>query len=243
MCVSRLGSAVSWKRVVGELGLIVGLGSRVVTTNGPFTTLRRSGARSTAIAAVLVLPLLLPAPRRGRGGRSTSPSSCWRRWSRRRGWRTRSCCCRAGRASPGDGRLPLQRLCAEDIAPVTDDDVARETAGTFMGDHLIQAYRRVCDLWPHATLPESHWEPVTSDAPTLLLSGGRDPVTPPEAAEAVARHLPNSLHVVVPNGGHSVGGPCIAEMIRVLVDTGSLGAVDPSCVEAAPPTGFRLPGG
>jgi pimeloyl-ACP methyl ester carboxylesterase len=134
-------------------------------------------------------------------------------------------------------------LCAEDIAPLTDEDVARATRGTFMGDHLIQAYRRVCDLWPHAELPASHWEPVVSEAPTLLLSGGRDPVTPPEGAEAVARHLPNSLHVVVPNGGHGVGGPCIAEMMRVLVETARLDDLDPSCIQAASPTNFRVPDG
>lgn len=144
---------------------------------------------------------------------------------------------------PDTGGYHFSVLCAEDIAPVTDDDVAEATRGTFMGDHLIRAYRTVCDLWPYAELPASHWEPVTSDAPTLLLSGGRDPVTPSEGADAVARHLPNSLHVVVPNAGHGVGGPCIAEMIRVLVDTGRLDDVDTSCVQAAPGTRFRMPGG
>lgn len=133
-------------------------------------------------------------------------------------------------------------LCAEDIDPVTDDDVARATRGTFMGGHLIQGYRSVCDVWPHAELPPSHWEPVVSDAPTLLLSGGRDPVTPAEGAEAVARHLPNSLHVVVPNGGHGVGGPCIARMIATLLETASVDALDTSCIEATPPTEFRVPG-
>ena len=131
-------------------------------------------------------------------------------------------------------------LCAEDIAPLTDEHVARTTRGTFMGDHLIQAYRRVCDLWPYARLPQSHWQPVASDAPTLLLSGGRDPVTPPEGADVVARHLPNSLHVVVPNGGHGVGGPCIQAMITTLFETARLDGVDRSCVEAAPPTRFRV---
>lgn len=29
-----------------------------------------------------------------------------------------------------------------------------------MGDHLIQSYRGVYDVWPHAELPASHWEPV-----------------------------------------------------------------------------------
>lgn len=144
---------------------------------------------------------------------------------------------------PSTGGYHFSVLCPEDIAPLTDDDVDRATRGTFMGDHLIAGYRAACDLWPHADLPASHWEPVTSDVPTLLLSGGRDPVTPPEGAEAVARHLPNSLHVVVPNAGHGVGGPCFMEMMRVLITTDSLEGIDTSCVQTAPPTQFRVPEG
>lgn len=58
---------------------------------------------------------------------------------------------------------------------------------------------------------------------------------------SVARHLPNSLHVVVPNGGHGVGGPCIDQMIDALLETARVDGLDVSCVEAAPPTRFRLP--
>ena len=124
-------------------------------------------------------------------------------------------------------------LCAVDIAPLTEEDVARATAGTFMGAHLIDGYRTVCDLWPYARLPASHWTPVQSDAPTLLLSGSLDPVTPPEGAEAVAAHLANALHVVVPGGGHGVGGPCLERMVTTLIETASLDALDLTCVPRA----------
>jgi pimeloyl-ACP methyl ester carboxylesterase len=134
-------------------------------------------------------------------------------------------------------------LCAEDIAPTTDEDVARETAGTFMGGHLIENYRAACRTWPHASLPASHFTPVASAVPTLLLSGSRDPVTPPEGAEAVAAHLSRHLHVIVPNGGHGVGGPCIERMVGHLVTTGGLAGIDTSCVAKAPPTVFRVPPG
>ncbi len=129
-------------------------------------------------------------------------------------------------------------LCAEDIAPLTDADVARHTRGTFMGAHLINGYRAVCRQWPHARLPASHWTPVASDVPTLLLSGGRDPVTPPEGADSVAAHLTRKLHVVVPNGGHGVWNTCISRMVTHLITTASLDGVDTSCVAAAPPTRF-----
>ncbi|HUG39896.1 MAG TPA: alpha/beta fold hydrolase [Longimicrobiales bacterium] len=124
----------------------------------------------------------------------------------------------------------LSVLCAEDIDLVTDELAREATAGTFMGSALIDSYRAACAIWPHARLPAAHFEPVTRDIPTLLLSGSLDPVTPPEGAETVARHLPDALHVVVPGGGHGVGGPCIERMVVELIESGSLEGVDTSCV-------------
>jgi pimeloyl-ACP methyl ester carboxylesterase len=136
-------------------------------------------------------------------------------------------------APDGNAGHHFSVLCAEDIAPLTDAVVEAATNRTFMGSGLIDAYRSLCRLWPHAKLPADHWVPVRSDVPALLLSGGRDPVTPPEGAEAVAAHLSRSLHVVVPNGGHGVGGPCVQSMIVRLVTDGSLEGVDSSCIAAA----------
>ena len=133
-------------------------------------------------------------------------------------------------------------LCAEDIDPLSWDEIARETAGTFMGDFLIAGYKRVCERWPSAKLPQSYFAPVYSDKPALLLSGGRDPVTPVSGANAVAGHWPNSLHIVVPNGGHGQGGNCINQMILKLVATASVKGIDVTCVRSRPPTRFEFPG-
>jgi len=59
----------------------------------------------------------------------------------------------------------------------------------------------------------------------------------------VAEGWPNHVQVVVPNGGHGQGGPCINAMVVRLVQTGSLDGIDTSCVQDAPPTRFELPGG
>jgi hypothetical protein len=52
--------------------------------------------------------------------------------------------------------------------------------------------------------PLGDWvdEPVTSDVPTLVLSGRFDPITPPVGGEIVAKSLPNAVHYVFANGGH-----------------------------------------
>ncbi len=132
-------------------------------------------------------------------------------------------------------------LCAEDIGRVDEETIARETAGTFLGDYLIGGYARVCELWPYARLEPSFWQPVTSDVPALLLSGSRDPVTPPPGAEAVARHLSRSLHIVVPGAGHGVGGPCLRQIQTAFVEAGTVNGLDTSCLEERPPTEFVVP--
>ncbi len=133
-------------------------------------------------------------------------------------------------------------LCAEDVDPVGWDDIARQTAGTFMGDFLIGGYKRVCERWPSVKHPPSYFTPVRSDKPALILSGERDPVTPVSTAEIVASGWSNSLHVIVPNGGHGQGGPCINAMILRVIRTASIGGIDTSCAVSPPPTEFVLRG-
>ncbi|MFW6078134.1 MAG: alpha/beta hydrolase, partial [Gemmatimonadota bacterium] len=132
-------------------------------------------------------------------------------------------------------------LCAEDVSRVDAERIARVSAGTFMAGHLIRGYREACRVWPAAPLPDGFEEPVRSETPTLLLSGTRDPVTPAGFAEEVARHLPNSVHVVVPGGGHGVSGPCVRAMQVTLIETGSVDGLDTSCVGRVDAPAFRLP--
>ena len=132
-------------------------------------------------------------------------------------------------------------ICAEDIRPTTEADARTAARGTFLQGHVYQSYRAACEVWPDAPLPADFFEPVRSDIPTLILSGGRDPVTPPAGGEKVAETLTDHLHVVVPNAGHGVFGPCILLMMTRTLDDGSLENVDTSCVSDAPAPEFRLP--
>lgn len=69
-----------------------------------------------------------------------------------------------------------------------------------------------------------------------------DPVTPPEMAEQAARFLTNSLHVVVPRGGHGGRGGCIENLIRDFIDRASVQGLDTSCVaDINGPVTFMLP--
>ena len=63
-----------------------------------------------------------------------------------------------------------------------------------------------CGIWPRGEIPADFLEAVHCDAPVLIFSGNMDPVTPPKFGEQVARHLPNSRHVVIPEAAHGVDG-------------------------------------
>jgi pimeloyl-ACP methyl ester carboxylesterase len=137
-----------------------------------------------------------------------------------------------GEGGGGAAGYHFSALCAEDIAPLTDEQVARHSEGTFMGDHLIEGYREVCRLWDVAELPASFWDPVRTDTPVLLISGEWDPVTPAAWGDAVAEHLPNSVHVVVPGGGHYPRNDCTLGLEEELLETGEVSGLDLSCVGA-----------
>ena len=123
-------------------------------------------------------------------------------------------------------------LCAEDVAWMTDEDHRRVAAEPFLGPAVMELWGPVCDFWPKGDLPSGYHDPVVSDKPVLILSGELDPVTPPRWGEAVAGHLSNSLHVVVPGVAHGASTHgCVPRLIARFLDEGGLDGLDPGCVQ------------
>jgi pimeloyl-ACP methyl ester carboxylesterase len=93
-------------------------------------------------------------------------------------------------------------------------------------------------MWPRGEIPADFFEPVRSNAPVLIFSGKMDPVTPPKNAEQVARFLPNSRHVIIPEAGHGPFGLNDVNCFdRIAIEFLDKGDIDASCVEkmARPP--------
>jgi hypothetical protein len=65
-----------------------------------------------------------------------------------------------------------------------------------------QEFLQTCSNWAVKPLTSEANQPVISDVPTLLLSGGFDPVTPPSNADAVAAGLSHSYSLTFPLGAH-----------------------------------------
>jgi pimeloyl-ACP methyl ester carboxylesterase len=119
--------------------------------------------------------------------------------------------------------------CAEDLPYITEEMTARKTSGTYLADYRIRQQKEVCKVWPRGKVAADIHEPIRSDVPVLLISGERDPVTPPEFGESAARSMTNHLHVVIPRGSHGGSGECIAKLIRDFTDRGSVQGLDASC--------------
>jgi pimeloyl-ACP methyl ester carboxylesterase len=136
--------------------------------------------------------------------------------------------------------LLLSFTCSEDVHRIRPDEIARETAGSFIGDSRVRGQIAACSVWPRGGVPANYYRPFRSDVPVLLVSGQLDPVTPPSWGEVARGTFPNSVHVVMP-GGHTPGGPCIDRISRRLYESGTVRGLDTSCAAAERLAPFALP--
>lgn len=133
-------------------------------------------------------------------------------------------------------------ICAED-APAFPAAPAGEG---YLGDLIQRSFAAACAVWPAGEVDAEQRSPLRATTPTLLLSGERDPVTPPAYGEAVAAGLPNSLHIVAPAQGHSIFfRGCVPSLVAAFLEAGSAAGLDSACVQrlGAPPffTSFTGP--
>jgi pimeloyl-ACP methyl ester carboxylesterase len=132
-------------------------------------------------------------------------------------------------------------ICAEDM-PLIDADALAQARRTRFGSGLFDLYRSACALLPKAFAPPEFYRLPAADVPVLMLSGGADPATPPRHAQAVARALPHSLHLVAPHLGHGVTAQgCAPELIARFIRQASLDGIDGTCLRTLPPPTFVAP--
>lgn len=137
--------------------------------------------------------------------------------------------------------MHLSVVCAEDVPRITRED--REgLSRSFFGRALVDDFVRACSIWPRGTVPKDYYDPVRSDVPALLLSGGIDPATPPRHAQQVAETLPNARHFIAPQLGHGVSlHGCAPRLIEQFVRRASAAELDGKCLERIPRPLFLLP--
>jgi pimeloyl-ACP methyl ester carboxylesterase len=137
--------------------------------------------------------------------------------------------------------MHLSVICAEDVPRITPEDLAA-VSKSFFGRALVDDFIRACRIWPRGAVPADYYEPVRSDVPVLILSGGIDPATPPRHGEEVARTLPNSRHLVAPELGHGVSlHGCGPRLVESFIRNASAKDLDGKCLERIPRPLFMMP--
>ena len=129
--------------------------------------------------------------------------------------------------------------CADEASFVTEDLLQRPLEHDFLrAADLAPALNGVdsltiCEDWGTGPTDPAENEPVTWDAPTLLLSGAVDPITPPEWAAAMAQRLPRARLVHMADLSHdSDEGWCAAGLIGDFVRAPEV-LLDAGCAEFA----------
>lgn len=134
----------------------------------------------------------------------------------------------------------LSVICAESIRIDAD---ASNIHNTFLGDYIYQTRLAACNLWPVTDKSSAFSEPVTSEIPTLIISGALDPVTPPETAREILRHLKNGRHIIAPHMAHVFTELSNIECFDTYVVAffaGTEGAMDKGCFESMTPKPFQI---
>jgi pimeloyl-ACP methyl ester carboxylesterase len=132
--------------------------------------------------------------------------------------------------------MELSVLCTEDF-PLLDPGM--DNRDTLLGDIFLKAITAQCETWPRGEVPAGFHDPVRSDVPVLLMSGERDPVTPPIYAAQAAETFSNSLNLVARGQSHSVmRNQCLKDVMTEFIEQGSVGSLDTACVEHILPAPF-----
>ena len=132
--------------------------------------------------------------------------------------------------------MELSVMCAEDYPFI---DLSADYSDSLIGNIFLEIIDLQCKVWPHGDVPEGFHQPVASDLPVLLMSGERDPVTPPHYAAQTAETFPNSVNLVAKGQAHSVmRNICLRDITTTFIENGSVEELDTSCVENIKPAPF-----
>ena len=121
--------------------------------------------------------------------------------------------------------------CSESVPTITEEEIDRETNGTFMGEYRTRRHQDACRQWPRAEITPEYYRPVESNVPVLMLSGELDPATPFEFGREAVKFLANGLQVILRNTPHNYRSQCATNLIAEFIDKGSVQKLITTCAE------------
>lgn len=133
-------------------------------------------------------------------------------------------------------------VCTEDIPFVAPEQVDWQALEqTYLGADQVRALQDICELWPKSPMDDDLHQPLHTEIPVLVLSGERDPITPPAYGQRVADMLGNALHIVGNGQGHGlISRGCLPRLAADFVKKGDWQGLDISCVSRLDKSPFFL---
>jgi pimeloyl-ACP methyl ester carboxylesterase len=128
--------------------------------------------------------------------------------------------------------------CNDDIAFLREEDIARETRDTFLGDYRVRQQQAACRSWPRVSRTTDR-TPPKSAVPALFVSGANDGASPLWFTQRVAPNFSERAEVVVAGHGHTEWNECVAGLYEQFVRDGSVSNVRGKSCEAVPRPPFK----
>ncbi|MBQ4849439.1 alpha/beta hydrolase [Pseudoalteromonas sp. MMG012] len=131
-------------------------------------------------------------------------------------------------------------VCAEDWPRLTAAS-RQQYEQNYFGKLMIEGLDVSCPIWQAQAVDERFYKPLNNDTPTLLLSGGVDPATPPKWADLTMVEMKNARHLIAPTATHGVvSQTCAAKLVSEFINKKSAETLDASCLEKNNTTQFFM---
>lgn len=133
-------------------------------------------------------------------------------------------------------------VCSEDAPRWTEQSFSHPALlQTYIGDTFMTGMKTICEQWPRGPVDPEFSMPLNSATPTLVLSGGNDPVTPARYGTQILSGLSKAKHVVLEGQGHgqiTVG--CVPRLVAEFIASGAIEQVNDACTQTVAPAPFLL---
>ncbi|MFL6576123.1 MAG: alpha/beta hydrolase [Povalibacter sp.] len=133
-------------------------------------------------------------------------------------------------------------VCSEDAPRWSEEKISTETlAATYLGSVFMESMQSVCAIWPRGVVDDNFSSPQRATTPTLVLSGGNDPVTPAVYGERVIKFYPHGRHLVIAGQGHGqLTTGCMPRILSEFVAKASVAVLDTQCLDRVAAAPFML---
>jgi len=126
-------------------------------------------------------------------------------------------------------------MCTEDV-PFYNAALIDKAAldASFIGPMQLEALEAICSIWPAGPIDKDFKQPLSTEIPTLLLSGSADPITPPHYADMAARNLKKAWLLTGRHQGHGqIAVGCMPRIIERFINKRELGDGDADCYQSS----------